>query len=112
MIFLHLECAIKKSDKKQKSIRKQQRKRKKAEKPDDPAYDCPVCPVNLTSEIVRGHHKADSLVQQHINLKHPNDDLSLKDEFVYLRHHVLFFMTDILLSVNRRAKLALELFRV
>ena len=98
---MHLECAIKKSDKKQKSIRKQQRKRKKAEKPDDPAYDCPLlCPVNLTSEIVRGHHKADSLVQQHINLKHPNDDLSLKDEFVYLRHHVLFFMTDILLSVN------------
>ena len=66
----------------------------------------------LTSKIGSTFLKADMVVQQHINLVHPDDDLSLKDEFVYLRHHVLFFMTDILLSVNRRAKLALELFRV
>ena len=78
------------------------RDRKKAG-PNDPAYNCPLCPENLTSK--RGFLKPDMVVQQHINLVHPDDDLSLKDEFVYLRHHVVF-MTDILLSVKGRAKFA------
>ena len=88
-------------DKKQKRERNQ--KAVQREIPNDPAYDCPLCPENLTSK--RGFLKPDMVVQQHINLVHPDDDLSLKDEFVYLRHHVVF-MTDILLSVKGRAKFA------
>ena len=87
-------------DKKQKREKNQKAVQKLSlrERPNDPAYNCPLCPENLTSKIERGFLKPDMVVQQHINLVHPDDDLSLKDEFVYLRHHVVF-MTDILLSV-------------